>query len=328
MPMLSRLEVPDSNQERKKGQGEFTFTVCFDRLSTMDVRPPLIAKECRPMHASPVVMEFHVSREARDRYQFGETLFSLTGNVLFANFHAARVFAQKMNEQARPGPLSRTGRASRPDQRHGADRRDPAFRRSACTASRTTPQVMRPGARLAGARHAAARRSMTDPAPLRATSFPPAAVYKGEVDAAAYLEGDTAVRPQSPARPGRDAAAVAGERQPGLLAVPRAVRRHGPGRGRPPTARSWPACRSSSTTQPAFGPDSQNLVEMLRSPAMAVPHSLPGQLAYILEKWGYLLGKHLYRLLVGLDLIKEEEKAGLAGRAGSRPGLRVRRPGG
>ena len=49
--------------------------------------------------ANIVTMEFHVSREARDRYQFDETLFSLSGNVLFANFHAARVFAQKMNDQ-------------------------------------------------------------------------------------------------------------------------------------------------------------------------------------------------------------------------------------
>ena len=44
-------------------------------------------------------MEFHVSREARDRYRFDESLFTLTGNVIFANFHAARVFAQRMNER-------------------------------------------------------------------------------------------------------------------------------------------------------------------------------------------------------------------------------------
>ncbi|HEX9029472.1 MAG TPA: hypothetical protein VF823_09890, partial [Anaerolineales bacterium] len=42
-------------------------------------------------------MEFHISRQARDRYQFDEALFSLNGNVVFANFHATRVFAQKMN---------------------------------------------------------------------------------------------------------------------------------------------------------------------------------------------------------------------------------------
>src|SRR5690242_10700520 len=44
-------------------------------------------------------LEFHVSRQSRDRYQFDQSLFQLSGNVVFANFHAARVFAQRMNEK-------------------------------------------------------------------------------------------------------------------------------------------------------------------------------------------------------------------------------------
>jgi hypothetical protein len=44
-------------------------------------------------------LEFHVSRKARDRYTFDAALFALSGNVVFANFHATRVFAQKMNEK-------------------------------------------------------------------------------------------------------------------------------------------------------------------------------------------------------------------------------------
>jgi len=71
-------------------------------------------------------------------------------------------------------------------------------------------------------------------------------------------------------------------------------------------------------TQPPFGPESQNLVDMLHSPAMAVPHSLSGQLEYIRERWAYLLGRHLYRLLSSLDLIKEEEKAIFLGPGPSR----------
>src|SRR4030065_1804716 len=46
-----------------------------------------------------ITMEFHVSRKARDLYQFDDTLFALSGNVILTNFHAARVFAQKMNEK-------------------------------------------------------------------------------------------------------------------------------------------------------------------------------------------------------------------------------------
>jgi hypothetical protein len=43
------------------------------------------------------MMEFHISRDARNRYQFAETLFSFTGNVVFANVAASREFAHRMN---------------------------------------------------------------------------------------------------------------------------------------------------------------------------------------------------------------------------------------
>src|SRR6478609_3274023 len=49
----------------------------------------------RPM----TMFEFHVARAARERYSFDEALFGLTGNVVFADFAAARRFAQQMNEQ-------------------------------------------------------------------------------------------------------------------------------------------------------------------------------------------------------------------------------------
>src|SRR4030065_2815541 len=45
------------------------------------------------------IYEFHISRQARDRYKFDELIFGLTGNVIFANFHAARLFATKINQQ-------------------------------------------------------------------------------------------------------------------------------------------------------------------------------------------------------------------------------------
>ncbi len=44
------------------------------------------------------MMEFHISRNARERYQFAETLFSYTGNVVFANMPACREFAHRMNQ--------------------------------------------------------------------------------------------------------------------------------------------------------------------------------------------------------------------------------------
>src|SRR5512146_445376 len=44
------------------------------------------------------MMEFHISGIARERYQFAETLFSFSGNVVFANLAACREFAYRMNQ--------------------------------------------------------------------------------------------------------------------------------------------------------------------------------------------------------------------------------------
>src|SRR5581483_5904048 len=41
--------------------------------------------------------EFHISRAAREKYQVDDTLFSLRGTVVLANFYAARLLAQKIN---------------------------------------------------------------------------------------------------------------------------------------------------------------------------------------------------------------------------------------
>jgi glycosidase len=44
------------------------------------------------------MMEFHISRTARERYGFAETLFSYTGNVVLANMPMCREFAHRMNQ--------------------------------------------------------------------------------------------------------------------------------------------------------------------------------------------------------------------------------------
>jgi len=43
------------------------------------------------------MMEFHISRNVRQRYQFADSLFSYNGNVVFANLAACREFAHRMN---------------------------------------------------------------------------------------------------------------------------------------------------------------------------------------------------------------------------------------
>lgn len=44
------------------------------------------------------ILYFHISRSARARYNVDDSLFSLRGTVVFANFYAARLLAQQINQ--------------------------------------------------------------------------------------------------------------------------------------------------------------------------------------------------------------------------------------
>ena len=48
------------------------------------------------------LMEFHISREARDRYHVERTLFSFSGNVVFADLKASRELAHRPARRGDP----------------------------------------------------------------------------------------------------------------------------------------------------------------------------------------------------------------------------------
>jgi glycosidase len=248
--------------------------------------------------------EFHVSRQARDRYQFDQSLFALNGNVILANFRAARGFAKSMND--RRDLISFPEQTIRAGQINALGLIDEILHYIVVI---YLEQIDRDALRGAlellddklgeGGVNLALRRFVDE--------FPPLAVYRRDLDVDAWLQGDTAGVPNrqialeemlmlwvsnmnpacSPFLELFDDAGLEKETAyPSLIAELRGI----------------------FAAKPRFGPDDQTLVDLLRAPAIAVPHSLSGQLEYILQRWGYLLGKYLYRLFGSLDLIKEEEK--------------------
>src|SRR4051812_25698677 len=132
--------------------------------------------------------EFHVSRRARDRYQLDDALFTLTGNVIFANFRAARVFAQKTNdhrdlvnypEQAvKPGQINAMGLVDEVlhhlvavyREQHGADV--------------MTRPLSSLDPRLGTENVDRTLRAFAD-------AFPTVALYRRETDLDGYLQGET-----------------------------------------------------------------------------------------------------------------------------------------
>jgi hypothetical protein len=222
-------------------------------------------------------VEFHISREARDFYDFDESLFSLSGNVIFADFHASRVFAEKMN--------SKRDLVSYPEQAVKAGRINAMglideilhFVIGLYREGRN-PEVMRQA--LDWLYEGLGEEAVAAALDRFADEFPPVAVYQGRITLEAYLEGETA--------------GVANRQilleEMLMLWLANANPAFAPylelfDDATPEKETVYPQVISSLhdffDTQPTFGPEDQNLIDMLRSPALAVPHSLSGQVEYI-----------------------------------------------
>jgi glycosidase len=248
--------------------------------------------------------EFHVSRRARDLYNFDQSLFALSGNVIFANYHAVRLFTQKINQKR--DLLRFPEQAVRAGQINALGLIDEILHFVVgLYREEVNPQVMSQA--LEWIEGHLGSETVAEALSRFADEFPPVQVYRREISLQDYLAGNSGGVPNrqilleemlllwlantnpafSPYLELFDDARLERETvYPQILT----------------------SLKAFFETQPLFGPDSQNLVDMLRSPAIAVPHSLPGQLEYIRQRWAHLLGKFLFRLLGSLDLIREEEK--------------------
>lgn len=272
------------------------------------------------MTVQPAVFEFHVSRAARDLYQFDQSLYSLSGNVIFSSFHAARVFAQKIN--ARRDLIHYPERAVRAGELNAMGLIDEIlhfvvgmYRQQA------KPAVMSEA--LDWLYRELDREQVDNTLRRFAETFPPLAVYRRETGLDDYLSGESRL--------------PTGEVVPNRQLVLEELLMLWLANANPAFAayldlfdddalqstayqKMIESLKDFFQTQPPFGPDNLDLVGMLCSPAVAVPHSLSGQLEWIREHWASLLGKFLYRLLSSLDLIKEENKVifGFGGQATSR----------
>jgi hypothetical protein len=257
------------------------------------------------------VMEFHVARSARDRYHFDESLFQFSGNVIFANFHAARVFAQKMNQKrdlARfPEQAVRAGQISAMGLLDEILHYVAQLYRQRVKERLLADAITWLNERLGAEKVETALRAFSD-------EFPPIAVYRREQTIEAYLEGSTAGMPHRETALEEMLMLWLENVNPALnpflelfddsrlkhdtvyLVIIEELDRFFA--TQPPPAAVFP------------GVSNRTLIELLRAPALASPYSIEGQLNYILEHWaGFLDRAFLYRLLSSLDVIKEEERA-------------------
>jgi len=260
------------------------------------------------MMNSPIfssIFEFHVARAARERYQFSETLFAFNGNVVFANVAGCREFAQRMNlvRQAESHP----DLAVNPGALHAMGLIDEAMHLVfALYRQQRDPGVMADALAWFEQRLGA---EDLDKTLLRfCEEFPATTVYRGERTAAEWmLESTGRVAHRAVALEEMILLWLAnlnpGFKPFGELFADAALAQSSAYRQITSQLRDYFA------TRPGFGPEQQNLVDMLRAPAMASPDSLAGQLAFIQTRWFALIGSFIQRLLIAMDVLKEEEVA-------------------
>lgn len=254
-------------------------------------------------------MEFHISRKARDNYQFDQSLFTFNGNIIFADFHAAREFAQKINQKrdlvnfpekaASAGDINAMGLIDE-------------IMHYVISLYREDFNPELPNDLYQWVQENVGEKELEQTILEFSQAFPAKNVYQNSISVEDYLlkEIDGVsnraasleellmmwIANQNPAL------------KPYLELFDDSQLKEKSGYNQVISA-----IQTYFENQPPFGPDHLPLVEMLLSPSIAVPDSLLGQLDYIRERWGLLLGHYLYRLLSSMDLIKEEQKMPFTG---------------
>jgi hypothetical protein len=255
------------------------------------------------------VMEFHIRREVREQHGLDRALFSLTGNVVLADIRQVRSLAAKLN--AGVDPVKNPERIVKPGQLNAMGLIDEilhyvvALYRQQIMPRLFDEASVRLEDRLGEGRIAGMLRRFGG-------IFPPQPVYSGTMSVEDYLASTE----------GGESCKSLSLEELLLLAIANlnpAFRPFNFMFDDQELAKKtvYPAAmeelKAFFAVLPVFGPDGQNLWDLLRAPALASPDSLDGQLEFMRKHWGLILGKFMTRLLTGLDVIKEEEKPSFFG---------------
>ncbi|MDR0644397.1 MAG: alpha-amylase [Treponema sp.] len=252
-------------------------------------------------------MEFHICNEVRNECALESGLFSLTGNVVCVDFPQVRSLSQKLNEKGykvKSGQLNAIGLIDEIlhyvvklyREQVQPDVFDTALSHlNATLGQEQTDELLR----------------------KFCERFPPKKVYTKETDVKNYLQTSEDGVSHS----------IMSLEEILLLALANINPAFKPFLflfDDKPLSMETKAIYDSAVEElekhlkalPIFGSDDQNLWDLLRAPSLASPDSLSGQLDFIRRKWGLLLKKFMRRLLMGMDVIKEEEKPFWGGAAG------------
>ncbi|GHU70879.1 hypothetical protein FACS189450_06000 [Spirochaetia bacterium] len=248
-------------------------------------------------------MEFHIRREVREEYALDKGLFSLTGNVVLADLRQVRELAAKFNAKTDPRHPDRFIKAG---QLYAMGLIDEILHYMvALYREQVQPDVF--DTALGRLEEKLSSGKTGDLLHTFGALFPPQPVYAGQSTVEDYLKGSD---------DGESCRSLSLE-EILLLALANLNPAFSPFNflfddndleQRTVYPEAIAELKAYLALLPPFGPDGQNLWDLLRAPALACPDSLSGQLEWMRTHWGLLLGKFMSRMLIGLDVMKEEDK--------------------
>jgi glycosidase len=255
------------------------------------------------------MMEFHISRNARERYEFAETLFSYTGNVVFANLAGARELAHRMN-QARDAERH-PDQAIHAGQLYAMGLIDEASHvLMARYREKFDPEVMNSALAWFSAR--VGREALDKLLRTFVEEFPGLSVMRGVETPRQWLIGATQGISHRAAALEELLLLFTANRNEAFRPFEELFREK--------TLVEKTVYRKVTQLLPGYFanrplipmPDSPpiNLFDLLRAPAVNAPHSLSDQLALIRRLWKPLIGDSLEQLLrMAAEILHEEELA-------------------
>lgn len=255
------------------------------------------------------MMEFHISRRAREKYHLDDSLFSYDGNTIIANFHAARTFAHQINSQL--DLLAFPEQAIKAGQINAIGLIDEIFHHIfSLFRQQKSPAVLSDAVNYL--EQMIGERELNIFLEKFIFFYPPTPVFSRKLDPSRYLSESTGGIPNRQLVIEELLMLWLSLENPALISYSELFVEenltHDP--------RFSPVIQSLQTffaNQPPFGPDNKSLLQMLQTPSIEVPHSITGQLEYIRVHWSSLLGEYIYRLLSSLDLLNEENKLSFTG---------------
>jgi len=254
------------------------------------------------------LMEFHINNNVRMEYELKDSLFSLTGNVVLADLKQCRELAAKLNQKQDPAHPERFIKAGHLYAMGLIDEilhYVVSLYREEVQGDVFETALDRMDSNLGEKQTGSLLKSFNN-------QFPPRPVYKKEKTVDQYLKSK---------EDGESCRALSIE-ETMLLSIANLNPAFSPFKFMFDDAILSKTTVYSNAIEelkahfkdlPPFGPDGMNLWDFLRSPAIAFPNSLFDQLEYMRRHWGLLISKFMARLLMGLDVMSEEDKPSFFG---------------